>query len=212
VKVTLSPTREISLNTEWEEQIQFGDELISIEEYIQRLFGVLPNFLRGEEDLRERWSRPDTREQLLDVLAQSGFPEDKLEQTRHFLELEQCDMLDVLAFLAYNTTPIDRQRRADILRQQALTKFTKAQFDFLNYVMDLYVRNGFKELGAGNLSTLIDMKYGSPFDAIKELQMQPEQIKDFYWAMQQNLYNGTGVTHITIQNNFNAPINNLYNN
>lgn len=212
VKVKLSPTRVITLNTEWEEQIQFGDELISIEEYIQRLFGVLPNFLRGEEDLRKRWSRPDTREQLLDVLAQSGFPEDKLEQTRHFLELEQCDMLDVLAFLAYNTTPIDRQRRADILRQQALMKFTKAQFDFLNFVMDLYVCNGFKELNSENLPTLIDMKYHSTTDAIRVLGMQPQQIKDFYWAMQQNLYNGAGVTNITINNNFNAPIGNLYNN
>ena len=121
----LSSTRELTLHTDWDERIQFGDELISIQEYIQKLFGMLPHFLAGEDDLRKRWSQPDTREQLLDVLAQSGFPEDKLEMTRKFLEMENCDMLDVLAYLAYNTTPIDRRRRAEILKEQARKKYTR---------------------------------------------------------------------------------------
>ena len=190
IKVKLSHLREITLHTDWDERIQFGDELISIADYIKRLFGTLPHFLAGEADLRQRWSQPDTREQLLDLLAQSGFPEDKLEMTRRFLEMEQCDMLDVLAYLAYNTTPIDRQRRADILRQQAVKQFNAAQFDFLNYVMELYVRNGFKELSADNLPMLINMKYHSASDAVRILDMQPAQIKDFYWNMQQNLYDG----------------------
>jgi hypothetical protein len=94
--VKLSHLRELTLHTDWDERIQFGDELLTIEEYIKRLFGILPTFLDGEEDLRERWSQPDTRQQLLNVLEESGFPEDKLEMTRRFLELEQCDMLDVL--------------------------------------------------------------------------------------------------------------------
>ena len=138
---------------------------------------MLPHFLAGEDDLRKRWSQPDTREQLLEVLAQSGFPEDKLEMTRKFLEMENCDMLDVLAYLAYNTTPIDRRRRA-------------AQLDFVNYVMELYVRNGFKELTSENLPMLIDMKYHSASDAVNQLNMQPEQIRGFYLGMQQMLYNG----------------------
>ena len=190
VKVKLSHLRELTLHTDWDERIQFGDELLSIEEYIQRLFGMLPHFLDGEDDLRKRWSQPDTREQLLEVLAQSGFPEDKLEMTRRFLEMDNCDMLDVLAYLAYNTTPIDRQRRADILRKQEEQQCTEAQMDFVNYVMDLYVRNGFKELGADNLPTLINMKYHSATDAMRTLNMQPNQVRDFYLNMQQMLYNG----------------------
>ena len=190
VKVKLSPTRELTLHTDWDERIQFGDELISIQEYIQKLFGMLPHFLAGEDDLRKRWSQPDTREQLLEVLAQSGFPEDKLEMTRNFLEMENCDMLDVLAYLAYNTTPIDRRRRAEILKEQARKKYTAAQLDFVNYVMELYVRNGFKELTSENLPMLIDMKYHSASDAVNQLNMQPEQIRGFYLGMQQMLYNG----------------------
>lgn len=188
VKVKLSHLRELTLHTDWDERIQFGDELLSIEEYVQKLFGTLPHFLDGEEDLRKRWSQPDTREQLLDVLAQSGFPEDKLEMTKRFLEMEDCDMLDVLAYLAYNTTPIDRQRRAEILMKQTQQKYSAAQQDFVNYIMGLYVRNGFKELGSDKLPTLINMKYHSPVDAVKALQMQPDQIRKFYLGMQQMLY------------------------
>ena len=88
VVVKLSTLRELTLHTTWDERVQFGDELITIEEYIKRLFGMLPKFLDGEADLRKRWSQPSTRQQLLDLLEQSGFPEDKLEMTRRFLELE----------------------------------------------------------------------------------------------------------------------------
>jgi type I restriction enzyme R subunit len=193
VKVKLSSLCELTLHTDWDERIQFGDELINIEEYIKKLFGALPHFLAGEDDLRKRWSQPDTREQLLEVLAQSGFSEDKLEMTRNFLEMENCDMLDVLSFLAYNTKPIDRQRRAAVLRERALKQCTAAQLDFLNYIMDLYVRNGFKELGSDNLPTLIDMKYHSATDAVSQLNMQPEQIRGFYLGLQEMLYNGSGI-------------------
>ena len=209
VVVKLSNLRALTLHTDWQERIQFGDELLTVEEYIKRLFGTLPHFLDGEEDLRKRWSKPETREQLLDVLEQSGFPEDKLEMTRRFLELEDCDMLDVLAYLAYHTTPIERQRRAEILKEQAKKKFSAAQQEFLNYIMDLYVRNGFKELGSDKLPTLINMKYHSPVDAVRELKMQPMQIREFYLGMQEMLYNGEAVVQFNIQNNFNGSIENL---
>ena len=209
IKVKLSKYRELTLQTVWEEKVQFGDELLSIEEYIQKLFGTLPHFLNGEDDLRKQWSQPDTREQLLDVLAQSGFPEDKLEMTRRFLDMEQCDMLDVLAFLAYNTTPIERQRRAEILMEQARKKFSAAQQDFIDYIMGLYVRNGFKELGSDKLPTLINMKYHSAMDAVNMLKLQPAQLKDFYWGLQQMLYNGENTINVNIQNNFSGTIDNL---
>ena len=209
VKVRLSHLRELTLHTDWNERIQFGDELLTLEEYVKRLFGMLPTFLDGEDDLRERWSQPDTREQLLEVLEQSGFPEDKLELTRHFLEMEKCDMLDVLAFLAYNTTPIDRQRRAEILKAQAQKAYSAAQQEFIDYVMDLYVRNGFKELGSDKLPTLIQMKYHSPIDAVRELKMQPEDIRKFYLGMQRDLYNGRAPVNITIENHYHGTIDSL---
>lgn len=209
VVVKLSHLRELTLHTDWDERIQFGDELLTIEEYIKRLFGMLPTFLDGEEDLRERWSQPESRQQLLNVLEESGFPEDKLEMTRRFLELEQCDMLDVLAFLAYNTTPMERQRRAEILQAQAIKQYSKAQQDFVNYIMQLYVRNGFKELGSEKLPTLIQMKYHTPHDAVKELKMQPAEIRQFFLGMQQQLYKGIGPVNVEIHNHYHGNIDTL---
>ena len=209
VVVKLSHLRELTLHTDWDERIQFGDELLTIEEFIKRLFGMLPTFLDGEEDLRERWSQPESRQQLLNVLEESGFPEDKLEMTRRFLELEQCDMLDVLAFLAYNTTPMERQRRAEILQAQAMKQYSKAQQDFVGYIMELYVRNGFKELDSDKLPTLIQMKYHTPHDAVKELKMQPAEIRQFFLGMQQQLYKGLGPVNVEIHNHYHGNIDTL---
>lgn len=211
VKVKLSNLRELTLHTEWDERIQFGDELLTIEEYIKRLFGMLPHFLDGEADLRQRWSQPESRQQLLEVLEKSGFPEDKLEMTRRFLELEKCDMLDVLAYLAYNTTPIERKRRAEILRELAMKEYSKAQQDFVSYIMDLYVRNGFKELGSDKLPTLIQMKYHSPHDAVKELKMQPAEIRNFFIGMQRQLYNSSQPIHVTIENHYHEAVGTVVN-
>lgn len=206
VVVKLSTLRELTLHTTWDERVQFGDELITIEEYIKRLFGMLPKFLDGEADLRKRWSQPSTRQQLLDLLEQSGFPEDKLEMTRRFLELEKCDMMDVLSFLAYNSTPIDRERRAQILMEEIKKECTEQQKEFVTYIMQLYVQNGFKELGEEKLPTLINMKYKTPFDAVNKLHMQPNQIREFFLDMQQQLYNGKSVVNMTINNHFNGNI------
>ena len=132
VVVKLSPLRSMTLHTDWTEHIQFGDELITIDEYVKRLFGALPKFLDGEDDLRERWSQPETRQQLLDILERSGFQEDKLELMRRFLQLDKCDMLDVLSYLAYETTPLERQRRAEILREDMTKRLSEQQKDLYN--------------------------------------------------------------------------------
>ena len=192
VRVILPTGRAIQLlQTEWQERIQFGDELLTIAEYIKRLFGALPQFLNGEEDLRKKWSNPETRQQLLDLLERSGFQEDKLEQMRNFLQLENCDMMDVLSFLAYNTTPIERKRRAEIVRDDMMKKLSEQQQDFVDFILNLYVRNGFKELGMEKLGTLIDMKYHSVIDAKKQLNMEPLQMRNFFLGMQKELYQVT---------------------
>lgn len=190
VVVKLSPLRSLSLKTEWTERVQFGDELISIEEYIKRLFGKLPEFLDGEDDLRERWADPDTRQQLLDVLERSGFQEEKLNIVRRIMNLENCDMLDVLSYIAYNTTPIDRKRRADILREDMNKRLSNEQQYFANFILKMYVRNDFKELSMDKLSTLIEMKYHTISDAKNQLNMDVMQMRNFFIDLQHELYNG----------------------
>ena len=120
----------------------------------------------------------------------AGFPEDKLDMTRHFLQMDNCDMLDVLSYLAYETTPIDRERRAQILLEDSKKKLSEKQQEFVDFIMFLYIRNGFKELAMDKLGVIIDMKYHSMMDAIRELKMQPEGMRTLFLGMQRDLYNG----------------------
>ena len=96
IDIKLSDGRRLSLETTWEQKIFFGDEFISLDEYVEKLFGRIPEFFSDAEDLREKWSNPETREQLLRTLDEAGFAEDKLNLLRNMLKLQKCDLLDVL--------------------------------------------------------------------------------------------------------------------
>lgn len=209
IVVKLSPSRSIMMRTDWNEMVQFGDELITLNEYIKRLFGALPHFFDGEDDLRRKWSEPETRQQLLDLLERSGFQEDKLETVRRILEMEKCDMLDLLSFLAYETTPMERQMRAAILREDMKQRLSEKQMEFSNFILDMYVRNGFKELGMDKLGTLIDMKYHTISDAKQQLNMNPSEMRSFFLNMQKDLYAGQRVINLTVHNHYHGNIDNL---
>lgn len=188
VKVKLSRKRELTLYTEWTERIQFGDELLTIEEYIQRLFGALPHFFNGSDDLREKWSQPETRQELLELLEQSGFSEEKLNMVRDFMGYEKCDLLDVLDFLAYNTTPIEREKRAEIVRKTTMKKLSDEQKSFVDFILSKYIEFGFKELGNDKLADLVQMKYHSMMDAVRKLSMQPQDLRSLFLNMQHDMY------------------------
>jgi type I restriction enzyme R subunit len=120
--------------------------------------------------------------------------------------MENCDMLDVLENIAYNSSPSDRQKRAELLQQEARKTMTRPQMEFVDFIMQLYVRNGFKELDMDKLPTLIQMKYNTPLDAIRQLGMQASQVRQLYLDLQRNLYNGDAVVNFKIINNFNSPV------
>lgn len=188
VKVRLSAKRELELKTTWTEKFQYGEDLISLEEFIKILFGRLPYFFTDSLDLHKQWEHPDTRLALLDQLEREGFAEDKLRMVQRVIGREDCDLLDVLEFLAYATTPIDRVCRVELVRQDYYKKQSDKSQEFLDFLMEQYVRNGEREFTMTNLPKFLEMKYGSTSDAIKQLSMNPAQIKNQYLNFQKNLY------------------------
>ena len=198
ITVKLSEHRKLMLKTRWSERFQFGDELISIEEFIKRLFGRLPAFFNSEEDLRKQWASPITRQALLDVLEREGFAEDKLEMMRRILEMEKCDLLDVLLYIAYETPAVERARRVEIVKQDWLRKWSQQQADFLSIILDFYARNGYKELAEDKLKDFIDLKYNSVYDARTALGMGPAQIRQSYFDLQHELYNGSAINAVAV--------------
>lgn len=188
IVVKLSDKHKLMLYTDWTERFQYDDKLLTIEEFIQELFGQIPLFFKGEEDLRKKWQHPDTRQALLDVLDHAGFAEEKLEMLKKVLHMDKCDLLDVLLYIAYETEPVEREMRANIVRKQYLSLFNKAQQDFDNLILEYYCRNGFKELGMEKLKEFINIKYNSILDAKNVLGMQVPEISQHYLELQQQLY------------------------
>ncbi len=188
IDIKLSTGRKLSLVTTWEKKLFFGDQLLSIEEYIKKLFGRLPEFFSGEDDLRNKWSNPVTREQLLKTLDEAGFAEEKLLILKNMLKMQKCDLLDVLEYIAYNSTPIERKRRVELVQQQYVKMLNKEQQEFDNLILQYYITNGFRELGSDKLSTFVKIKYESMSDAKDKLNMTAEDIRAHYIELQRRLY------------------------
>ena len=114
------------------------------------------------------------------------------------LQMENCDLLDVLQYIAYETPAIERARRVELVKADWIKKWTDQQADFLNVILDYYARNGYKELASDKLSTFIDIKYHSTSDAMAALSMTPAQLKQQYLELQHELYNGAAVKAIAV--------------
>jgi len=188
ITIKLSATRNLSLHTQWEQKIFFGDEFITLAEYVQRLFGRVPEFFSGKEDLIEKWSNPETREQLLQTMEEAGFAVDKLNLLKNMLKMQKCDLLDVLEFIAYNSTPMERAKRVEIVRKKYVDKLTEEQRGFDNLILDYYVNNGFNQLSVDNLKTFINIRFNSVSDAKERLQMSVTDIREHYLELQRRLY------------------------
>ena len=168
IEIKLSKDRKLSLETTWEQKIFFGDEFISLDDYVKKLFGRIPEFFSDADDLREKWSNPETREQLLRTL--------------------ECDLLDVLEYIAYNSTPIERAKRVELVKKQYVDALNKEQRDFDNLILEYYASNGFKELGTDKLKTFINIKFNSMRDAKERLNMSVSDIRNHYFELQRRLY------------------------
>jgi type I restriction enzyme R subunit len=46
---------------------------MSAQQFMEMLFGKLPEIFKDEDELRAIWSQPETRRQLLEELAGQGF-------------------------------------------------------------------------------------------------------------------------------------------
>ena len=76
---------------------------ITAKEFLEKLFGKIPEFFTSEEDLKQQWSVPQTRRSLLQKLAEAGFSKDQLWEFQKVLDAEESDIYDVLSYVAYNS-------------------------------------------------------------------------------------------------------------
>ena len=141
---------------------------ISSEEYLQNLFGALPEIFTNEDELRAIWSRPDTRKRLLEELKEKGFAKEQLKEFQKVLKAENSDLYDVLAYVAFHSNIVERSKRAENARIY-LYNYDAKQQEFLNFVLNKYINSGVYELDEDKLSPLLLLKYNAITDAKREL-------------------------------------------
>jgi type I restriction enzyme R subunit len=161
---------------------------MSAQQFMEMLFGKLPEFFQSEAELRNLWSAPDTRAKLLQGLAEKGFGHDQLAEMQKIIDAEKSDLFDVLAYVAYALPPITREVRASNARVYINSQFSTKQQVFIDFVLQHYVSVGVEELNQEKLRPLLRLKYhDSIADAVADLG-QPEQIGQVFAGFQKYLY------------------------
>lgn len=160
---------------------------MSAAQFLESLFGALPEFFNDEDQLRAIWSDPATRKSLLAGLADKGFSAEPLAEMQKLIEAENSDLFDVLAYVAFEAEPETRSERASKVRAVAYQQFNDKQQAFVDFVLAQYVKQGVDELDAEKLSPLLKLKYNALNDALKDLG-SPEQIRQVFVGFQRHLY------------------------
>ena len=163
---------------------------MSSQQFMEMLFGKLPEFFKNEAELRTLWSAPDTRAQLLEALTTEGFGHDQLAEMQRIIDADKSDLFDVLAHVAYALPTVTREVRAANARVHIHSEFNDKQRAFLDFVLAHYVSEGVEELDQKKLTPLLRLKYhDSLSDAIADLG-KPEEIGRVFAGFQKYLYQG----------------------
>src|SRR5665213_1952491 len=161
---------------------------MSAAQFLQALFGTLPEFFKDEDERRRIWSDPDTRKSLLAGLVDKGFGREPLAEMQKIIDAQDSDLYDMLAYVAFASEPISRKVRAIAAKAATANELTDKQRAFVDFVLAQYVSQGVDELDQEKLAPLLRLRYkGAIADAVTDLG-QPEQIRRVFIGFQKHLY------------------------
>ncbi len=161
---------------------------MTAQQFMELLFGKLPEFFTSEEELRALWCAPATRADLLRRLTEKGFGPEQLTEMQRIIDAENSDLFDVLAYVAYALPTVTRAARAATAKGEISTHFTAKQQAFIDFVLTQYVQVGVDELAPDKLTPLLKLKYHNALaDAVADLG-QPDEINKVFAGFQQYLY------------------------
>ncbi|KKP78032.1 MAG: EcoEI R domain protein [Candidatus Moranbacteria bacterium GW2011_GWF2_35_39] len=160
---------------------------ISVEEFMDNMFGTMPEFFKSEEELRKIWSNPTTRKAFLDSIAEKGFGKDELETLQKMIDAEQSDLFDVLVYISFLTPTISRTQRVEQSKNKIFEKLDEKQKEFLDFVLNKYEEKGVEELDEEKLPILLNLKYHAIANAEQSLG-DVEKIRAMFFGFQENLY------------------------
>lgn len=160
---------------------------ISAQEFLQNLFGILPEFFKDENELRKIWSNPMTRSEFLKKLAEAGYGMDELTTLQKLIDAEKSDLFDVLEYVSFALQPVTRETRVKRAQSRIFEGLNEKQKEFLDFVLSKYIETGVGELSQDKLPGLLELKYHSISDATAVLG-GITKTKELFVGFQEYLY------------------------
>ena len=130
---------------------------------------------------------PGIRKVLLEALEEKGYGIEQLREIGRLIDADNSDLFDVLVYVAWARPPISRAERVEAYRPLISEGIDYAQKEFLEFVLDHYVERGVTELDLDKLPRLIELKYHSVNDAVRELGSVAD-IRNAFVDFQKRLY------------------------
>ena len=186
IVIKLSDTREITVDREY--MFYGGDgKPVSTSDFIMQIYGILPDYFNSEQDLRNKWADPIERKELLHQLELSGFGMDSLLSIQEVLNAKDSDILDVLELIAYNIPVINRDIRVENNKDSIYSNLSASQKEFIDFLVDKYIKEGVSQLNNDDLDVLVKMKYNTIKDA-SNLLGGVKEIRTTFTNFQKSLY------------------------
>jgi type I restriction enzyme R subunit len=161
---------------------------ITAEQFLNNLFGELPKLFRDEAELRQIWSYPESRKTLLGNLEAAGFPKSDLITLQKLVDMEKSDLYDVLEYVFNGDyQAMTREARVRAAESTILAILNDNQREFIQFVLKKYIESGVDELSQEKLPTLLELKYNSIPEALKQLG-DPVQLHTMFSEFQVHLY------------------------
>ena len=104
---------------------------VSSEEFLQGLYGALPQFFTDEAQFRALWADPVTRKAFLHTLSEEGYGGEQLHELQKLVNAEDSDLFDVLSYVSFAVKPITRKVRVAESWDSILTYLNPSQTDFI---------------------------------------------------------------------------------
>jgi type I restriction enzyme R subunit len=161
---------------------------VSATEFMENLFGKLPDLFKNEQELRTIWSNPLTRKVLLSKLDEAGFSKEDLQTLQKLVNMDKSDLYDVLEYVFNGDFKSKtREERVQIAEETIYAILNEKQKEFIAFVLSKYIESGVDELDQEKLPQLLINKYQSLEDA-KDILGEVKDISKLFIEFQKYLY------------------------
>ncbi|WP_341220492.1 EcoAI/FtnUII family type I restriction enzme subunit R [Polaribacter atrinae] len=188
--ISLSNGRQLKVTDIDTRYIDENGKPLTEREFLEKLVGELPTVYKDEKHLREIWSNPDTRADLLIKLGDLGFDNEQLNDLRNMIATPECDIFDVLSHISFDSNLMTRKQRVKFVKDEPeffeVYKNLEAR-DFLEFILKHYEEYGIEELQRDKLGDLVKLKLGTPKDA-KTAFGDMKTLLGAYYKLQENIY------------------------